>query len=263
MEEGFNKGNRGGGRAASGGVSVATIVLSILLGLALLLAVPAFVISLVDLVRVNRLDGVSTHITCVKQTPSGAPTTNDGFAYYAFCYNDDTLWISGQNGYDTCGNLVNLDTYANGTIDIWTRAWISYMNVKDIMECMNMPMSQLPQHTVMISDFGYRNLSDSASNTRFLGWRSQINTIQRHPYFWGPDPAHVPARSILGAYWLSRGDAVEITPIVVPRTHRHLKTCDKTGVATATALALQLWTINGTKPVTDMPIQALGTGPCS
>lgn len=200
-------------------------------------------------------------VTCVVATPSGAPPTNDGFAYSQFCYDNDTLWIAGQNGYDSCGNLVDPDTYGNGTYSIWTRAYIAFLNIKDIMLCMNMNMSHIPMHVVVMSDLLYRNITDSERNDRFLDWRSQINTLQRLPEFWGTDGT-VPAREIQSSDWLSRGDTIEIMPLVIRRINRTLPTCDVTGVPTAAANALLSWTVNGTLPTTAVPLQALGTGAC-
>jgi enamine deaminase RidA (YjgF/YER057c/UK114 family) len=192
--------------------------------------------------------------------PSGAPPTNDGYAYSQLSYNKDFLWIAGQNGYDSCGNLVPLDRDAAGNYHIYTRAYIAFLNIKAIMECFNMPMTQIPSHTVALSALAAKPLTPTQLNDLLLQWRSEVNTIQRLPEFWGPTE-NLPARAIIGAEWLSRGDSVEVEPKPVPRTNNR-RTCLQTGIAPPSAQILLNWTVNGVKPTNAIPLQSLGIGPC-
>jgi len=181
-------------------------------------------------------------------TPSGAPPTNDGFAYSQGAYNEDWLFIAGQNGYDSNGCLAPIDVDAPGVYSIRTRTYMALLNVLDQIECFNLVLPQIPLNLVQMSDFLYREGFDTVErNDRFLRWRSQINTIQRLPEFWGPT-AKVPARNIVAVDWLSRGDTTEFVPYPVPRDNKHCKTCLETGKPTNAAKILLAWTLNGTLP---------------
>jgi hypothetical protein len=129
------------------------------------------------------------------------------------------------------------------------------------MECFNEDMTQIPSTTVALSPLAAGDLTNDQVNTLLLQWRSEVNTIQRLPEFWGPTAA-LPARAIIGAQWLSRGDAVEVEPKPIPRTNNR-RTCLETNITPPSAQILLQWTVNGTVPTTAIPLQRLGTGPCT
>ncbi|KAL0477794.1 YjgF [Acrasis kona] len=201
---------------------------------------------------------IGDDVTRVVGIPSGAPPTNDGYAYSQLSYNNDFLWIAGQNGYDSCGRLVDLDEGGN----IWTRAYIAFLSIKATMECFNMPITQIPSTTVYLSPLPVTNASTTPAdiNRILLEWRSQVNVIQRLPEFWGNST--LPARAVVGAQWLSRGDAVEIEPKAVPRTNTLRRTCLDTRVSPPSAQILLRWTKQGIKPTTAIPLLRLGDNQC-
>lgn len=172
-------------------------------------------------------------INYVVNIPSGAPPTNDGYAYSNLAYTNTTIYIAGQNGYDLCGNLVPLNPDGSSG----DRIWRALANLKMILECFNEEMTQIPHTTVSLAALNVSQMSEPEQDDWFIAYRSLVNEIQRDPLFWGPK-ADVMARTIEAVTWLSRGDTFEVTAMPVPRTN-NLPTCIDTGIPPPTALLIQ------------------------
>lgn len=175
-----------------------------------------------------------SHTNYVVNIPSGAPPTNDGYAYSNLAYDNFTLYIAGQNGYDVCGNLLPLGP--DGT----SRARIlrAFLNLKAILECFNEPITQVEHITVTLADPNATLKTPNEQDDWFLAFRSLVNDVQRNPLLWGPTNP-VMARTIYAVLWLSRGDTFEVTAMPVARTHPSKRTCLDTGIPPPTAIYLQ------------------------
>lgn len=186
-------------------------------------------------------------ITNVPALPSGAPPTNDGFAYSQISYSDTTLTIAGQNGYDTCGRLVARDyDYNTGKSHSLTRIAIAYLNMAAAMECFNMKITDISELFVFITDSWNRTRYETDTQVNnFIDERSLVNWVQI--FFWGLNQPKM-ARTLPGPYLLSRGDTFEVTPLPVPRINQSKKTCLETNKIPFSAQVLLNWTLTRNPP---------------
>lgn len=167
----------------------------------------------------------------VENIPSGAPPTNDGYAYSNLAYSKFYIDMAGQNGYDVCGNPLPIEDsilYYN----ITPRVIRTFYNIKAILECFHEPFTQIYKTDVYLSA-NFTFPSREFENEYYVNNRAIVNNVQRYPQFWGPTNP-VMARFIGGIQWLSLGDVVEVNPNLIPRTNE-LPTCIDTGIAPPTA----------------------------
>lgn len=195
---------------------------------------------------VERLDDIQTDKVMVAALPSGAPPTNDGFAYSQVGYTTNMLYIAGQNGYDSCGRLVPKDyDYATGRSHSLTRIAVSFLNVQAAVQCFHMSMTDIPGIIATVANtWNSTRLTAAESIQHMLSERSLVNFVQL--YFWGSN--NKMTREFIEASALSRGDTFEVLPMPIPRRNMNLPTCIDTHTVVPAAQTLLDWTLTGNPP---------------
>jgi pimeloyl-ACP methyl ester carboxylesterase len=223
-----------------------SLLILIILGLAAVVSAKPDNFNNQDLRReINMLD-ILNLVTNIPYIPSGAPPTNDGFAYSQISFTNTTLYIAGQNGYDVCGRLVPQDyDYPTGTSHALTRIAISFLNIAIATECFNMNITQVPGIIMNIANTWNDSRLDPTQRVDYaLFTRSLANFVQL--YFWPNQPKMT--REYTQIYVLSRGDTFEVQPMPTPRIHADQANCLQTGIPPRSAVVLANWTLTGNPP---------------
>lgn len=189
---------------------------------------------------------IAQDVTNVPVIPSGAPPTNDGFAYSQVSYTDNFLYIAGQNGYDSFGRLVARSyDYKRGISHSLTRIVIAFLNLLSATECFNINVDQIPGIIVTIANT-WNDTRDTPVERiqKMLDERSLVNWVQA--WFWGNK--NKMTREFVLAEGLSRGDTFEVQALPIPRVNITKRTCLETNIPPQSAQILKTWTLTGNPP---------------
>jgi 3-oxoadipate enol-lactonase len=213
-----------------------------------------------DLAKTVYMADILNLVRNAANIPSGAPPTNDGYAYSQLSYTNLTLAIAGQNGYDSCGRLIPQDyDYSMSFSHPMSRIYLAYLNLQSFLQCFNMDVEQVMETKVTFGNtWNDSRLTTAQRVSNFITWRSLVNKVQRLPRFWGQAPVMV--REIEQVVGLSRGDTFEVLPLRIPRIHAYLPNCLDTGIAPPAAVDLLQWTLTGQPPALDDAILYSQTG---